>query len=118
MAITYKWNFDPLDVQYSSASLTNVVTNVHWQYSATTEGTSSLGQSGSFVRRNIGVISLDPVASADFTAYGSLTEAQVTGWVTASLGDERVTEMQTGVSKSLATQLNPPTGQVPSGVPW
>ena len=116
MAITYKWNFDPLDVHYSSASLANVVTNVHWQYSATTEGTSSLGQSGSFVRRNIGVISLDPVASADFVAYDDLTEAIVTGWVTGSMGDERVTQIQTSVSRSLETQLNPPTGNKAS--PW
>ena len=116
MAITYKWNFDPLDVQYSSASLTNVVTVVHWQYSATTEGTSSLGQSGSFVRRNIGAIALDPVASADFTAYDSLTEAQVRGWVTASLGDEEVARIQTHVSTSLAEDLNPSTG--PKTNPW
>ena len=116
MAITYKWNFDPLDVHYSSASLANVVTNVHWQYSATTEGTSSLGKSGSFVRRNIGAISLDPVASADFTAYDSLTEAQVRGWVTASLGDEEVARIQTHVSTSLAEDLNPSTG--PKTNPW
>ena len=107
MAITYRWNFDPLEVTYSSASLANVVSIVHWQYHAETEGTSSLGVSGSFHSTNIGTESLDPVASADFVAYASLTEDIVTGWVTASMGDERVTEMQTSVSKSLEAQLNP-----------
>ena len=107
MAITYAWIFDPLEVTYSSASLDNVVTTVHWQYTGTTEGTSSLGVSGSFATSNIGTETLSPVASADFTAYENLTEAQVTGWVTASMGDERVTEIQTGVSKSLAEKLNP-----------
>ena len=116
MAITYAWNFDPLEVHYSSASLANVVKTVHWQYTATTEGTSSLGVSGSFEGINIGKLGLDPVASADFTAYSDLTEAQVIGWVTASMGDERVTEIQTGVSKSLEAQLNPPTG--PKIAPW
>ena len=116
MAITYNWNFDPLEVTYSSASLANVVNIVHWQYRGEIEATSSLGVSGSFTAQNIGTVGLDSVASADFTAYGSLTEAQVTGWVTASMGDERVTEIQTGVSKSLEAQLNPPTG--PKIAPW
>ena len=53
MAITYDWNFDPLEVTYSSASLDNVVSVVHWQYQAETEGTSSLGVSGSFFGRSI-----------------------------------------------------------------
>ena len=116
MAFTYRWNFDPLEVTYSSASLANVVSVVHWQYHAETEGTSSLGRSGSFTSTNIGTETLSPVASADFTAYGDLTEAIVTGWVTGSMGDERVTQIQTSVSRSLETQLNPPTGNKAS--PW
>ena len=110
MAFTYTWNFDPLEVTYSSASLDNVVTTVHWQYQAATEGTSSLGVSGSFVERSIGTVGLDPVASADFVAYASLTEDLVEGWVTASLGEETVTQLREGVSGSLASQLNPTTG--------
>jgi len=110
MAITYAWNFNPLEVTYSSASLDNVVSQVHWQYTAEVEGTSSLGVSGSFQGRNIGVATLDPVASADFVAYASLTEALVTGWVTASLGEEEVTRIHANVSESLASQLNPVTG--------
>ena len=116
MAFTYRWNFDPLEVTYSSASMANVVNIVHWQYHAETEGTSSLGVSGSFVASNIGTQALDPVASADFVAYGDLTEAIVTGWVTGSMGDDRVTEIQTNVSRSLVDQLAPPTGNKAS--PW
>ena len=110
MAFTYTWNFDPLEVTYSSASLDNVVTTVHWQYQAETEGTSSLGVSGSFVGRSIGTVSLDPVASADFVAYASLTEDLVEGWVTASMGEDEVTQIHEGVSGSLMSQLNPTTG--------
>ena len=110
MAFTYRWNFDPLEVTYSSASLDNVVSTVHWQYHAETEGTSSLGVSGSFIASNIGTETLSSVASADFVAYGELTEDLVEGWVTGSMGDDRVTELQTNVSKSLEAQLNPPTG--------
>ena len=117
MAITYNWNFDPLEVTYSSASLANVVRIVHWQYHAETEGTSSLGVSGSFTATNIGTETLSTVASADFTAYESLTEAQVTAWVTASMGEDAVTELQTNVSRSLEGQLNP-VGGTNVARPW
>ena len=117
MAFNYTWNFDPLEVQYSSASLDNVVTTVHWQYQAATEGTSSLGVSGSFTGRSIGTVSLGPVASADFVAYASLTEDLVVVWVTASLGEEEVTRIHEGVSGSLMGQLNPTTG-VNLARPW
>ena len=116
MAFTYRWHFDPLGVTYSSSSMANVVNRVYWKYHAETEGTSSLGVSGSFSSAEFGIEELSPVASADFTAYASLTEALVTGWVTASMGDARVTEIQTSVSSSLATQLSPPTGN--KGKPW
>ena len=117
MAITYDWNFDPLEVTYSSASLDNVVTTVHWQYQAETVGTSSLGVSGSFFGRSIGTVTLDPVASADFVAYASLTEDLVEGWVTASLGEDQVTEIHTNLSNSIADQLNPTSG-TNLGSPW
>ena len=116
MAFSYRWNFDPLEVEYSSASLANVVSVVHWQYHAETVGTSSLGVSGSFTATNIGTEALSSVASADFVAYGDLTEAIVTGWVTGSMGDDRVTEIQTNVSRSLVDQLAPPTGTKSN--PW
>ena len=116
MAFTYTWNFDPLEVTYSSASLDNVVSTVHWQYQAETEGTSSLGVSGSFYGRSIGTVSLDPVASADFVAYASLTEDLVKGWVTASMGEEEVTNLRAAISRSLTSQLNPTTGT--QAKPW
>ena len=116
MAITYRWDLRPIEVTYSSASMDNVVSRVHWRYYAETEATSSLGISGSFVATQFGTEDLSPVASADFTAYSSLTEDLVIGWVTASMGDVRVTEMLTNVSGSLVKQLNPPGGHKPR--PW
>ena len=110
MAITYNWNFDPLEVRYSSASLTNVVKIIHWQFHGTTEATSSFGVSGSFQSSNIGTVNLDTVASDDFVAYDSLTEAVVEGWVTGSLGDDRVADISASVSRSLESQINPSTG--------
>ena len=120
MALTYTWNFNPLEVTYSSASLANVVSTVHWQCHSSTEGTSSLGVSGSFSAQSIGTVGLEPVASADFVAYESLTKAKVLGWVTSSLfakhGDDYIETMQTKISGSIAELIHPVEGS--KSIPW
>ena len=116
MSITYTWTFNPLNVTYQSASLQNVVTNVHWQAHATTEGTSSLGVSGSFTKRRIGTEQLGPAPAASFTNFDDLTHNQVFAWVTSSMGDTEYNTILNNLSSSLATQLNPATGTKSS--PW
>ncbi len=66
MAITYTWNFDSLDVHYSSASLANVVRIVHWRLQGEAEGTSSLGVSGSFRGERGGVAYLQPATGSSY----------------------------------------------------
>ena len=112
----YTWNFNPLKVTYDSASLSNVVTSVSWQYSGTHEGTSSLGVTGSFQGERGGVVYLAPAPSAGYIEYDDLTHAQVLGWVTASLGGQTVADITSSVSGAIAIALNPTTGVKP-GIP-
>ena len=106
----YVWKFSPLKVTYSSASLSNVVTSVHWQYHGTHEGTSSLGVSGSFRGERGGVAYLQPATGSSYTNYDDLTHAQVLGWVTASLGEQTVADITSSVSGAIAIALNPTIG--------
>ena len=121
MAITFDWNINDIRVRYSSASLSNIVTTIGWIYRGVAEGTSSLGVSGSFNSGDSGTLGLDidgnaSVAPADFVAYESLTRDLVLGWVTASLGDTFVTNLQGRLSGSITEQLNPADGSKDN--PW
>ena len=121
MAITFDWNIGDISVRYSSASLSNIVTTIGWVCRGMAEGTSSLGESGSFNRADSGTVVLDiddnaSVAPEDFVAYESLTRDLVLGWVTASLGDTFVTNIQARVSGSITEQLNPTEGYKDN--PW
>ena len=113
MAITYSWDITNLRVQHDSNSLANVVNAVEWQYT---------GESGSGAHHGSinNIAWIGPVASADFVAYESLTEAKVLGWVTASLiaddGDDYLTTMQTKISGSIAESLHPVEGS--KSTPW
>ena len=90
MAITYDWHFPQLQVQYTSNSLADVVTELRWVYTGEVGG-------GEYHDGRVGILKVGPVAAASFVAYESLTKDLVTAWVTASLGDEYVTELETKI---------------------
>lgn len=50
-----------------------------------------------------------------FIPYDDLTEAEVIGWVQASLGEEGVAATEAAVAGQIAAQKNPP---VSTGLPW
>ena len=115
MAITYDWHFPQLQVQYTSNSLANVVTDVSWRY---TGGTGSGEDHQGYSIHN--ETHMGSVASADFVAYESLTKDLITGWVTASLfdvhGDDYITTMQADISSSIALSMHPVEGS--KATPW
>ena len=45
-------------------------------------------------------------SSENFTEYESLTETQVIDWVKSSLGQEKITEIETAVSNILEEDLS------------
>jgi len=49
------------------------------------------------------------------TPFSELTEQQIVGWVTDSLGEEKVTEVEVALQKQLDEQAAP---SVAAGVPW
>ena len=56
----------------------------------------------------------DPSA-AGYTAYDSVTEANVLAWVKATLTDAEVTRVETKVAAQITKSKTPPTAW---GVPW
>jgi len=63
-----------------------------------------------------GMESYTPDASAaGYTAYASVTEANVIAWVKATLTDAVVTEVETKVAAQITKSKTPPTVW---GVPW
>jgi len=91
------WTISQLDRQTSDG----LVTTAHWRVDAV-DGEYSAGSYGtvSFERGDT------------FTAYDSLTEAQVIAWVKNKLD---VAEIEAGLQAQIDAQKNPVTA---TGVPW
>ena len=63
-----------------------------------------------------GMESYTPDASAEgYVAYDDLTEADVIAWVTATLGADKVTEVEEKVAAQITKSKTPPTSW---GLPW
>ena len=63
-----------------------------------------------------GMESYTPDASADgYVAYDDLTEANVIAWVKATLGTDKVAEVEAKVAAQITKSKTPPTSW---GLPW
>jgi hypothetical protein len=94
---TITWNISQLDRQTSDG----LVTTAHWRVNAV-DGEYSAGAYGS-----VGFERGDT-----FTAYDSLTEAQVIAWVKDKLDVEAI---EASLASQIESQKNPVSA---TGVPW
>ena len=107
--INYNWNFDPLTCYTHQNGYEDVVMTVHWQLYAYS---GSLNDSGSFTpqytARAIGTegFILDTVSS-NFVPFNQLTKDIVLGWVTGSIGEERVGQMTASLVTQIEEQITP-----------
>ena len=100
MAITYTWKISNVERTLSDGG----VTTAHWDCSAV---------DGDYSALLYGSCGFTPDASAsDFIAYDSLTEANVLGWVQASVSKD---DTEAALAAKIGADKTPTTG---AGVPW
>jgi len=103
---TYTWDFPQIDTAPSEGSLTDVAKSVHWRLTATHDtATNDEGQPLSVSA--YGSAGAGEANADSFTAFDSLTQEQVKGWVLASL-DKTEAELQAMLDQQLDNLINPP----------
>lgn len=107
MSSTYTWVISQLECYPEHDNKADVVFTVHWRRQAT-DGTHNADIYGSQA------VTLD--ASAPFTPYAELTEAEVIGWLETAMGEETLAAQVAALDKQIADQINPPVVRPP--LPW
>ncbi len=97
--MTYTWNNKTVDTYPTLEGNTDVIFNVHWRLI----GEDKNGNVGS----TYGTISLDTSDLSNFTAFDSITEEQVNGWVEANMGAEEVQAKKDAIDAQVAEKVNP-----------
>ena len=98
--ITYDWNCKTVDVVLQEEGLTDVVYNVHWIVTGTSDTYSST---------SIGtqIVTLDE--STPFVPFADLTNDIVVGWTKDAMGEEQVASIESGIADAIEKEINPVT---------
>lgn len=98
---TYKWRINALDCNVNKNDLENVVYSIHWSYLAEDENGN--------VASMIGVESVGEPDPSNFQSFDTLTQEIVEGWLMASIGEERIAEMQSNLDQQIQDIIAPKT---------
>jgi hypothetical protein len=98
--ITYDWNCKTVDVVLQEEGLTDVVYNVHWIVTGTSDTYSST---------SIGTQTVTLDESTPFIPFADLTNDIVVGWTKDAMGEEQVASIESGIAGSIEKEINPVT---------
>ena len=115
MATTYDWNCRTVDCYPTDQSYTDVVYNVHWIVTGTSDQKDSEGNFYTATSIGIQTISTDDIT--DFTPFADLTNADVVAWTKAAMGAEQVTALETNLQSQIALEITPVSVTLTIGEP-
>ena len=107
MANTYTWVVNSMVSYPQAEGLTDVVCTVNW---------ACTGTDGIHTGSVYGTVGLTYVAGSPYTPYADLTEAQVQGWVTTTLGAEQMAALEANIAAQIQQQISPTSVNLPP--PW
>lgn len=103
--ITYNWNCKTVDVYPTQGDLEQVVYNVHFRLTGTSDELNDQGEPYSCTQ--IGTQALSTEYIEDFTPFSELTNEQVTEWVKEAMGEENVASIESSIESTINHMINP-----------
>jgi hypothetical protein len=102
---TINWNCKTVDVYPTEGEYTDVVYNVHWIVTGTSDQTDPEGNP--YTGRVIGTEMLDTSTIVDFVPFADLTNEIAVQWTKDAMGAERVAEIEANVEAQINQEINP-----------
>ena len=110
MAIAYTWDVSTVDTYPTKDSKADVIYNVHWRLTGT-DDTNKDSEGAYQTATSYGSESLDTSDLSSFTAFASVSKANVQNWVETALGADTVTAMKARLDAQIAEQVTPTSVQ-------
>jgi len=102
---TFEWNCRTVDVHPTEGEYTDVVYNVHWIVTGTSDQVDPEGNA--YTSTSIGTQVLDTSTITDFIPFADLTNAEVVQWTKDTMGAEQVDAIEAGIESSISEEINP-----------
>ncbi len=103
--ITYDWNCKTVDVHPQEEEQENVVYNVHWIVTGTSDKLDS--NLVPYSATNIGTQIVPLSEGGAFIPFEDLINEIVVGWTKEAMGDERVAEIEASINSQIEDQIHP-----------
>jgi hypothetical protein len=103
--ITYNWNCKTVDVHPQEEGETDVVYNVHWIVTGTSDQLDPQGNAYSSTNIGTQVVPLDP--ETPFIPFDELTNEIVVGWTKDAMGEEQVADIESSIASQIEDKMHP-----------
>jgi len=101
----YNWNCRTVDCYPEQDNEADVVYNVHWIVTGTSDQTDPQGMP--WVATNIGTQTLDTSQITDFIPFDQLTNDEIVAWTKGAMGDEGVAAVEKNIQDQIDNLIAP-----------
>jgi hypothetical protein len=112
---TYNWNCKTVDCYPEQDNEADVVYNVHWIVTGTSDQTDPQGMP--WVATNIGTQTLDTSQITDFIPFDQLTNDEVVAWTKGAMGEEQVAGIEASIQSQIDSLITPTSVTLTIGDP-
>ena len=112
---TYNWNCRTVDCYPEQDNEADVVYNVHWIVTGTSDQTDPQGVP--WTATNIGTQTLDTSQITDFIPFDQLTNDEIVAWTKGAMGDEYVAAIEKSIQDQIDYLITPTSVTLTIGDP-
>lgn len=113
--ITYDWNCKTVDAYPQNGEYTDLVYNVHWIVTGTSDELRPDGTT--YSATNIGTQTLNISDVTEFIPFEDLTNEMVVAWTQDTMGEEKVTSIEANITSQINSLITPTTVTLVIGEP-
>ena len=103
--ITYDWNCRTVDARPLEDGQTDVVYNVHWRVTGTSDEVNPEGNA--YSAGSIGTQTVTWNPEGTFIPFEDLTNEIVVEWTQAAMGEEQVASIEASIASQIESLINP-----------
>ncbi len=112
---TYDWNCRTVDCYPEQDNEADVVYNVHWIVTGTSDQTDPQGMP--WAATNIGTQTLDTSQITNFIPFDQLTNDEIVAWTKGAMGDEGVAAVEKSIQDQIDNLIAPKSVTLTIGDP-
>ena len=112
---TFNWNCRTVDVYPTDETYADVVYNVHWIVTGTSDQLDP--QDNPYTATSIGTQTLNTSDITDFIPFEDLTNEEVVAWTQGAMGEEQVTQIETNIDAQIENLITPTSLTLTIGEP-